>query len=135
MNKSEAEYNSCEIVQFEPYLLAMWRIDRKINWEQIDCIVAIKRSGLIMGAYLSNKRHIPLFVPSEINSIPEKYDNVLIVDDKIYSGKTMNKVQNKLVELKKVTWTACLYVQKDVVPNYWVEKTNGKITPMWYELH
>lgn len=104
-----------------------------------DCIVCLKRSGFILGAYLSNKGHCPLFTASEIENIPKKFRKILIVDDKIYSGKSMNKVRNKLTKIlekskdKYILHSSVLYIEGDKnLTNYYVKDVNGSKT-MWYE--
>lgn len=68
-----------------------------INQNRFDCIVALKRSGWIVGCYLSNVFDIPVFTESEIKSIPtNKFKSILLVDDKIYSGKSINKAKLKI---------------------------------------
>ena len=96
-----------------------------------DCIVALKRSGWILGSILSNKTNKPVFTPSEIDSIPDKFKKVIIVDDKIHKGKSIRKVLNKLKHKK--TYTACLYVEGDVFPDIYIRSLNNVISKMWYE--
>jgi adenine/guanine phosphoribosyltransferase-like PRPP-binding protein len=101
--------------------------------ENFDCIVAIKRSGFIMGTVMSNRLDIPLFTTSEISSIPSKFKNVLLVDDKICTGKTMRKSQRKLHKFNKSVKTASLFIEEDVFTDYWIEYTNKKSIYMFYE--
>jgi hypoxanthine phosphoribosyltransferase len=122
------------VVSMEDYHSAMVELLSKIDCA-FDCIVALKRSGWIMGAFLSNQTGKPVFTPSEIKSLPEKYKSVLIVDDKIWKGKELNKVENKLRAKEKSTYSACLYVEGYVFPDYHSQFLNGKIVRMWYEHH
>lgn len=96
-----------------------------------DCVVALKRSGWILGVYLSNQKTLPLFTVSEIKSIPLNFNRILIVDDKTYSGKSLKRVINKL-SLSVMYKTACIYVEGDFVPDYYV-KNLGCISSMFYE--
>lgn len=105
----------------------------KLKLEKFNCIVCLKRSGFILGATISNVLDIPLFVPSEINSIPKKFTNVLIVDDKICTGKSIKKVINSLYLQGKQTKTASLYIQRDMLTSFYVEKL-GEVYKMWYEI-
>lgn len=119
------------IIPIEEYYLDMKQLLSKIDCN-FDCIVAIKRSGWIMGAYFSNQTGKPVFTYSEIKSIPSKYKNILIVDDKMCKGKTIRKVERKLRTVKKKTYSACMYVEDDVFPEYSIRHL-GKIAQMWYE--
>ena len=78
-------------ISIENYHNDMIDLIPKINCG-FDCIVALKRSGWILGAFLSNKLNQPVFTTSEINSIPDKYKSILIVDDKICKGKSIKKI-------------------------------------------
>ncbi len=100
--------------------------------KDFDCIVAIKRSGWMLGSFLSNQLDKPVFTVSEIDSIPKNYKRCLIVDDKICTGKSINRVARKLTKRGMFCKTACMYVEKNVIPDYFVIKL-GKITRMWYE--
>lgn len=99
----------------------------------MDAIVALKRSGWIAGAYLSNKLILPVFTPSEISSIPVHFLNILVVDDKIWSGKSMQKVVNKLKG--RNTITAVLYLEEGYrkATDLWVREIPRKGCRMWYE--
>jgi len=122
------------VVSMEDYHAAMVELLSKIDCD-FDCIVALKRSGWIMGAFLSNQTGKPVFTPSEIKSLPDKYKSVLIVDDKICKGKALRKVENKLMAKEKSTHSACLYVEGSVLPDYHSQFLNGRIVRMWYEHH
>lgn len=99
--------------------------------EDYDCIVCLKRSGFILGAFLSNQKTIPLFTSSEIKSIPPIFNRILVVDDKICTGKSMNRVVNKLPLMVSIK-TACLYVESDKFPDIWIKDLKC-IHKMWYE--
>lgn len=122
------------VVSMEDYHKAMAELLSKIDCD-FDCIVALKRSGWIMGAFFSNQTGKPVFTPSEIKSLPSKYKSVLIVDDKICKGKALRKVENKLRAKEKITHSACLYVEGFVFPDYHSQFLNGRIVRMWYEHH
>lgn len=101
-------------------------------------IVALKRSGWIVGAYLSNQLNLPVFSPSEINSIPSEFTHILVVDDKMWSGKSMQKVLNKLWRKQKSTLTAVLYLEdgRSNLPGplqLFVQEIPRKGCRMWYE--
>ncbi len=120
------------VVSMEDYHSAMKELISKIDCDY-DCIVALKRSGWIMGAFISNQTGKPVFTSSEIKAIPEKYKSVLIVDDKICKGKAIRKVQNRL--RNKIHHSACLFVEGYIFPDYYSQFLNGKIVRMWYEHH
>jgi len=99
-----------------------------------NAIVCLKRSGFIAGAVLSNKLSLPLFAAQELSSIPLKFKHLLIIDDKIHSGKSIQKIKNKLTNKGFLTTTAVIYNQggrgrADIE----VCQLNS-ITKMWYEV-
>jgi hypoxanthine phosphoribosyltransferase len=100
---------------------------------QFDCIFAIKRSGLIIGSILSNQYDIPL-ITSDIKEIPDKFKNILIVDDKVCTGKTIKKYINCFYKKELKFKTACLYLEGDILTNYYVKNLNNTIYKMWYEI-
>ena len=151
MAKATFLFNTCSFNLFSFFVIcsrieqhSMYAIDEMTEYfkqietlinkfeEKYDCIVAIKRSGWIMGVLISNKFDIPLFDCSEISILPDKFQNVLLVDDKICSGKTMRKYFNNLVKKGKTITTAAIYIEEDVFTDYWLEHL-GKTRYMWYE--
>ncbi len=100
---------------------------------QFDCIVAVKRSGWIMGVILSNQFDKTLYTTSEIETIPIKFNKILLVDDKTCSGKTLRKYTKKLHSLGKEVKTATLYIEDDFFSDFWVEFNENKTEYMWYE--
>ena len=114
------------------YITLLSNLYEKIDFE-FDAIIAIKRSGWIMGSIYSNLSNKPLYTNSEINSIPEKFSRILIVDDKIHKGKTIKKVTTKLIKKNKVFKTASIFIEGNVFSDYYeIKVTNKKIKP-WYE--
>jgi hypothetical protein len=101
---------------------------------EFDCIVAMKRSGLMMGAFLSNKLNIPLFITSEIPSIPKKFKRVLLVDDKIWRGRSFRKYTRELKSYGKDVTTMCLYIEDDQFTDMYVEYVGTKVN-LFYERH
>jgi adenine/guanine phosphoribosyltransferase-like PRPP-binding protein len=72
----------------------------------IDCVVGIPRSGLIPAILISLYRNLPYcdlhsFIKGEINTGGErlkafdfnKIENVLIIDDSLWSGNSLEKVK------------------------------------------
>lgn len=118
-------------IGIEQYYADMQQLSNKINSNDYDCIICLKRSGFMLGAFLSNQKTIPLFTPSEIKSLPLSFTRILVVDDKICTGKSINKVVNKLPLLTKIT-TACMYIESDTYPDIWISKLS-QIHRMWYE--
>ena len=126
-------YNKAPVIPIDTYYSDMKSLSDKINANDYDCIICLKRSGFMLGAFLSNQKTLPLFTPSEISSIPSKFTRVLIVDDKVCTGKSLNKVKNKLPLLISIT-TAVMYVESNVIPDIYVRNV-GQISKMWYELN
>jgi hypoxanthine phosphoribosyltransferase len=85
-----------------------------------DAIVCLKRSGFILGAYLSNQLTLPLFTAQEIKSIPLKYRTILVVDDKVSTGASMRKVINKIQThcTPALIISACLYTVNRKEPKF-----------------
>ena len=125
-------YNKAPVIPIDVYYTDMKSLSEKINANDYDCIICLKRSGFILGAFLSNQKTLPLFTTSEIKSIPSKYTRILIVDDKICTGKSINKIKNKLPLLISIT-TASMYVESNVYTDIYI-KNVGQISKMWYEL-
>jgi len=121
-----------EVILESEYFLALNQLKLKIEPYKFDCIVALKRSGWIGGAYLSNQLTIPVFTSSEIESIPKKFKNILIFDDKSCTGKSIHKVVNKLLD--RNIKTAVLFKQGYYNPSIFISNKN-EITRMFYENH
>jgi hypoxanthine phosphoribosyltransferase len=101
--------------------------------KKYDCIVSLKRSGWILGACLSNKLEIPLYSDGEISNIPYKFNKVLLLDDKVYTGASIRKVKNKLLnKYNKSVTTATLYIEADYLTDIWIIKVGKKVLP-YYE--
>ncbi len=124
-------YNKKPIIDYTMYINDMYKLLQLIKSNNYDCIICLKRSGFILGTFLSNQLTLPLFVPSEINSIPNKFTNILIVDDKICTGKSLNKVVNKL-PIHNIIKTAVMYVQGTALPDIYVTNLQHQYK-MWYE--
>jgi hypoxanthine phosphoribosyltransferase len=85
-----------------------------------DSIVCLKRSGFLLGAYLSNQLALPLFTAQEIKNIPVKYRTILVVDDKVSTGASMRKVINKIQThcTPALIISACLYTVNRKEPKF-----------------
>jgi hypoxanthine phosphoribosyltransferase len=119
------------VIPLNRYIDDMYNLSSQIQSNEFDCLVCLKRSGFILGVFLSNQKTLPLFTPSEIKSIPLNFTRILVVDDKIYTGKSLNKAVNKLPLLSNIK-TACMYVESDKYPDIWISKLS-QIHRMWYE--
>lgn len=115
------------------YFELLLKLYKKIDFEY-DAIVALKRSGWMMGAYYSNLSIKPVFTESEINSIPEKFKRILIVDDKICKGKAIRKVFNLLEKKGKIIKTACIFIEGEKLSDFYEIDLNNKKIKMWYEV-
>lgn len=104
----------------------------KFSGLRFDCIVATKRSGLIMGAYISNKLNIPMFTTSEIGSIPNIFHYILLVDDKIWRGRQFRKYTRQLQSAGKFVCSMCLYIEGTEKPDLYVEDVGTKVR-LFYE--
>lgn len=99
-----------------------------------DCIVAMKRSGWMVGVFLSHQHNIPLFSSGEVDSIPSKFYSALLVDDKCFLGKSLWKIQKQILTRGIKVTTACMFVQGDFIPDIYTIRTVG-IVKMWYEVN
>jgi hypoxanthine phosphoribosyltransferase len=124
-------YNKKPVIDILTYHQDLQILCEKINAKDFDCIIALKRSGWIVGAFLSNQKTIPVFTVSEIKSIPPNFQRFLIVDDKVCTGKSLNRVVNKLPDGSYIK-TAAMYVESDKFPDIWVNHVKC-IHGMWYE--
>jgi hypoxanthine phosphoribosyltransferase len=123
-------YNKKPVIDILTYHQDLKILCEKINAEDFDCIVCLKRSGWIVGAFMSNQKTLPLFTVSEIKSIPSNFQRILVVDDKVCTGKSLNRVVNKLkVSIIK---TCVMYVESDFYPDIWIKNLEC-IHGMWYE--
>ena len=124
-------YTKKPVIELTTYHQDMMALADKISASDFDAIVALKRSGFILGAFLSNQKTLPLFIVSEIKSIPNHFTRILVIDDKICTGKSINRVVNKLPLLVSVK-TACMYVESNHFTDIWVKDVKC-IHKMWYE--
>ncbi len=121
------------IVSIDKYFTGVDFVCGVVDGKGFDCIVALKRSGWILGAIMSNKLNIPVFTVSEIDSIPAHFKTILIVDDKIHKGKAVQQVKNKLNKINKESKTCCIFVQGKIKPDFFFEEL-GSINKMFYEI-
>ena len=124
-------YTKKPVITLEEYYRDMLALCDKIKDDEFQAIVALKRSGFILGAFLSNQKTLPLFVVSEIKSMPITFSNILFVDDKTCTGKSFNKAIHKIPLLVSYK-TACLYLEGSYKSNFYI-KDLGIIHRMWYE--
>ena len=119
----------------------------KIPKNSLDIILAIGRGGLVLGRYASDYFDKDLAVImarryrvgecksdkqvsfGEISSIKQLSGKILLVDDLLEDGITMEKTILKMKRPGIETKTAVLFVkpQSKIVPNYFVEETSDWI--------
>ncbi len=85
-----------------------------------DCIVALKRSGWPLGIFFSHHAEKPVFTESEVKSIPEHFTKILVVDDKVFKGKSLQKIKLKLKNKEVIT--ATLFVKREATPDFYCAK-------------
>lgn len=120
------------IISRETYFNDLEVLISKIDYKY-DCIVALKRSGWIIGVVMYNRFNIPLYTEEEVPNIPSKFTKVLVIDDKVSTGKSITKVVNKLLKQAKLIHTASLYIEKTNFTNYFTNQYHSHLT-MWYEV-
>jgi hypothetical protein len=75
-----------------------------------DGLLGIKRSGWVLGTFLSNRLDLPLFAKSEIGSIPPKFQNILVVDTVAWTGRSLRRALSHLRNANlKATHAAVLF--------------------------
>ncbi len=128
-----------KIINPEKYIQDLNKSYELLKDNKYDCIIALKRSGWILGSFLSNKFNIPVFCPGEIEGIEGKFRNILILDDKACTGKSIKKVIRKILNYNEI-YTFVMYKEKDKLYagleyfNFsYLEKLDG-IYKMWYEI-
>ena len=105
---------------------------KKIHQERkFDTIVAPKRSGLFLGVWASHLLGLPMFVPSELRSMPNRFGNVLIVDAAVCTGKTLKKIQNQLKP--RQTFTAVIWREGEGTCDFVLKAEDVGIIKFFYE--
>lgn len=121
--------------------------------QRFDRVVGISRGGLVPGVALSHKLNIPFTVVGVSSYNNETHEqqtlicdtpdvvfegwegNILVVDDLVDSGTTMQFLLDKIAENKKVknTSIATLYYKKTSIikPDFYVEATDKWIVFSW----
>lgn len=61
-----------------------------------DALFGIKRSGWVLGTFLSHRLELPLFAKSEIAKIPPKFKHILIVDTVAWTGRSLRRAVTRL---------------------------------------
>lgn len=127
-------YNKINIhIDCNQYFNDINSLGHKIRLKGIyDCIVCLKRSGFIAGIRLSHLLGLTLFTTSEIKSIPDKWKNILLVDDKTWRGRQFRKYTRELISRNKTATTACLYIEGTERPDIYVKDYGSKVN-LFYE--
>lgn len=71
-------------------------------------LFGVKRSGWVLGAFISHALGLPLFAKVEVASIPAKFKRILIVDTICWTGKTLRKERSALIRAAKSDITAAV---------------------------
>ena len=67
-----------------------------LDIEPFHALFALKRSGWVLGAMLSNRLRLPVFTRSEIESIPEGFERILVVDTVSWTGRSLRRSASRL---------------------------------------
>lgn len=95
------ENNNKYYMSYKEYMKALIAteifLDGYVN-RKYDYIYGVPRGGLIPATYLSHKLEIPIIISLDNNYIPKRKGpiSLLIVEDIIDSGETINKIIKKL---------------------------------------
>ena len=87
---------SKKYVSLNEWALMLEKLYLKLNPDSFDAIVAIKRSGLMVGVYLSHFLRLPLFTDAEIQFLEPKHNRVLLVDTTSWTGRTLRKAKRRI---------------------------------------
>lgn len=80
----------------EVWVEKLHELTEKLHPEDYDVIVALKRSGLMVGVFLSHNLRLPLFTHAEIQFLGDHHQRVLLVDTTCWSGRSLRKVISKI---------------------------------------
>lgn len=139
-------------VNFERYKEMLKTIKLNSYW-QYDTIVGLHRGGSIPAIHLSHKLNLPCIsidwsmVDGQLTErslqdaqllsrlVHEEKKKVLIVDDIIDSGKTIQELLNRANIDRESVGIACLIYndEQPIVPDTWGRKISRSVTPDWFE--
>ena len=72
------------------------RMIRGYGLAPFHCLFAVKRSGWVVGVQLSHYLDLPIFAKSEVDSLPDKFRRILIVDTVSWTGRSLRKSHSLL---------------------------------------
>lgn len=100
------------VIPIEDYFRDAAELITIVSQQSYDAIVCLKRSGFMLGAYLSNQLTLPLFT-TETKILPQQFKRILVVDDKVCTGKSIRGIYYRLTKQERVVTVACLYTERD----------------------
>jgi hypoxanthine phosphoribosyltransferase len=92
---------------------ALRRLAAALEPARWDAVVGLKRSGLFPAVFLSHQLRLAMYADSEVESLPAKFERVLLVDAVVNTGKSIAKVKRALLSAGKTVTTAVLYKEND----------------------
>lgn len=129
-------------ISWQSYHQLVLKLSRKISFKP-DIIICINRGGLVIGCLFSHILRKPLVVMAAesyqgqkrsklclgtIASTKPIKGKVLVVDDLVDSGETLDKVKKKIQKLKAVkeVKTACLFRKpwSKISPDYFIKEVD-----------
>ena len=105
------EFASSNYVNPEEWVRKLQELADKLNSLDYDAIVAIKRSGLMVGVYLSHILRLPLFTNAEIDFLDVQHQRILVVDTTSWSGRTLRKTIKRVEKSGRVVVSAWVLYQ------------------------
>jgi len=96
-------------ISISKYMSDLKKLGDMVRKERPHCVVGIKRSGLFPAVFISHALGIPMFINTEVKSIPVKYKRILFVDTTIDTGKTLRGAMSRLLDGDHKIFTAVLY--------------------------
>ncbi len=134
-------------VEWDQFLRDIDALYEKVKNEKFDLIICVNRSGLILGRILSDKMGLPLGVISfqsykrggqsigkhvmhpAISLIGKTKGKVLLVDDLVDSGKTVEVLKNHIGSIEGVedVKSAVIYNKRadEKSPDFFVQRTEN----------
>jgi len=95
-------------------------------------VVGIPRSGMIAASIIATLKNVPLHTYNELLALNCAPERVLLVDDSVSGGETMNKVRRVFIDARLVHVTCAVYVKpQSPKPDIWFEELPGPRVFEW----
>lgn len=99
-------------VEFYVRAKRLEKIIRDMNAPPFHALLAIKRSGWVLGVILSHALGLPVFAKVEVDNIPPKLTRILIVDTSSWTGRSIRRAFSTLESHAHAECTAAVLMIK-----------------------